>query len=1106
MGPPPTGAHDHMSGDRSNVPDGNAGTALGRYVERCRRRFTWIARARIAAVGIGSLALLTLLLAAGTAYLVPSQGWIVAARVLLYAVCAATVIACILHRIGVRRTARRAEQRIAEFDGRLITWIDASRRVKKPALLPQLARTVLGVVDANPPRRTAPTWLFAPPLVVVAAAGLVLAWSLQSAPASWRLPAERLWLGDLLADTRPQIVVEPGDTVVPRGTDVLVRAKAHGFAAGSLDVNASFAGSRRWERAGMLPSSRDEFQEFVLVGVSDPVDYYVSAAGINSDRFRIDVADLPRITGMELVLEYPEWTRLEARTQDHGDVAGVEGTRVGVALEASVPLEDARLVVNGVDRDLEAGSGAFAIETPGTWHVAVTHRGEVVRISDEYLIDVVRDRPPEVEFKFPGRDRSATAIEEVVLRFEAKDDFGVDGLTLRYAVNGADWIDVGSTTAGETEASMSHTLLLEDLRVGEETRTIRPGDVVSLHAVARDRGQSVRSALYFVDVRPFDKQYRDTGTNQGGGGGGGGGGGEGELSARQREIVSATWNLILDRDTGVRAGTDLFDQVDLVGVLQSTLKEQVDTLVARAEGRRLSEDDEVEPFVAELTKASEQMALANQALEDRELDDAVAPEQRALQHLLTAEAGLRNVNVSMSRGEGAGDSVSRSLSELFELETDPEKNRYEEPQTPGSGQGRQEAEEEWKRLTELARRQEELARELEQRETQAAFSRWQLERLRRELDTLEERLAENQGRQNAQRQQSAQGQQPAQGQPSEDGTRQSGSVAGSPRTGTQVRLDRARESIERSLEQGATGESAAEAFRQGADALRRTAEELLRDSRDAVASGLRDAERRVGELANAQERVLQRLQDLRDEIVEAARRGQRPSWVGDFTEEEETTRRLRRDLEAVVTDVARLREELDSSNEDDAQVARMLDRTLDELAANRVSEQLAIAAEYFAIGRAFLDLDRGRRIHDGLQRLHGRLGHVVERLENTDAVPGSEPGVAEVQELRRELLDLGAGGDPRALGDIAAAVSRLAEQLQPTGELDFADHRRAYRGLGANPENRERLYRMTLAELDQLEVALGKVDGAKIRAQEPRDEGYDSDAVARYFRELSAGN
>ena len=1099
-----------MTGE-NNVSDAganSANSALGRYVERCRKRLAWIARARIAAAGVGVVTLLTLALAAGAAYLVPSQGWIVAARVLLYAACGATILACLLRRISAKRAARGAERRVTAFDGQLVTWLDASRRRQRPALLPQLARSTLRIVDGNPPRRVAPGWLFAPPLVVVTAAAIVLLWSYQAAPQSWRLPAERLWLGDLFADTRPQIVVEPGDTVVPRGADVLVRARAHGFAAASLDVNASFAGSGRWERAGMMPSSRDEFREFVLVGVSDPVDYYVSAAGINSDRFRIEVADLPVITKLDVALTFPAWTRLEGRTQDHGDVAGVEGTEVAIAVEANRPLGNARLVVGGTDRNLDGGRSTFTIESPGTWHVAVTHRGQVVRISDEYLIDVVHDRPPEVDFTFPGRDRSATAIEEVFLRFGAKDDFGVDALTLRYAVNGGAWTDIEGSADGDTEASLAHMIQLEGLRDEEDKRPLRPGDLVSFHVLAEDHRQSTRSALYFVDVRPFDKRYRDTGVNQDGGGGGGGGGGEQELSNRQREILNATWNVILERDTGVRAGADLDDQVDLIGILQGTLKEQVDTLVARAEGRRLSDDDEVEPFVAELNNASEQMAIAAERLAERELDDAVRPEQRALQHLLTAEAGLRNVDVTMSRGgRGSGDAVSRSLSELFELETDPEKNRYEQPQEPGAGQGQEEAEEEWKRLTELARRQEELAREQERAREQTPMSRWQLERLQRELDSLRDRLAGDENQQSSQ-----------DGQRPQDGAQRSGAQQGgrsdgrpiagrTPRGETLDDLDRARESIERSLERDASGETATDAFRQGAEALRQGAEQILQDSRDAVASGLRDAERRVSELVDEQEQILERLESFQEEVLDAVRRGQSyPSRRDDFLAEAENKRDMRRDLESVAADVARLREELARSDGEDADLATMLDRALDDLATNRVAEHLSITAEYFELGRPLYISGRERRIHDALQRLQTRLGLALERLdENADGNPTAQPGIAEVQGLRRDLVDVGAGGDPRALGNIARAVARLAGELEDSGELDFSEDQRAYRGLGASPENRERLYRLTLAELDRLEIALGKVDGAAIRAEEPRDEGYDSDAVARYFRELSGG-
>ena len=658
------------------------------------------------------------------------------------------------------------------------------------------------------------------------------------------------------------------------------------------------------------------------------------------------------------------------------------------------------------------------------------------------------------------------------------------------------------------EVGTSHTILLEELVVGDEQRRIRPGDVVSVHGVARDRSQSTKTALYFVDVRAFDKHYRDMGTNSAGGGTGGGGAREQELSNRQREIVNATWNLIQERDTGARAGSDLKDQVDLVAVLQETLQEQVETLVARSQGRRLADTSEVEPYVAELVFAAAQMEIAAETLVSHRIDDAVQPEQRALQHLLTAEAGLRDVNITLS-SSNAGDSVSRSLSELFDLETDPEQNRYESPQTPGGGAREQEtAESEWRRLTELARRSEELARAHEQpSRPEPPLSRWQLERLQRELERLRDQLANDGGGQRESRQPSG----------AEPATRPSGRPSpGSPSgtnpppdiRGTLADIDRAREAIERSLNAenaDRVTETAPGAFRQGAEVLRQTANRLLEDQRDSLAAGLRDAERRAKALLEEQRRILKRLQAWDKEVMEAYRQGRSYTYRGsDFEDEAQTKRRMKEDVERIATDVSKLRQQLAQSSSEGSDLTRLLDRALDDLADSRVVDQLTMAADYMEMGRLFIT-NLERPVHDALNRLTNRLGHAVERFENAGADSASPTTVADVQSLRRRLAALGPSGDPRALRDIAGATWDLAEEvLGPDGVLDLAETRRAYRGLGARDANRERLYRLTLAELDQVEIALRKVDGSPVRAEEP-EEGYDSAAVAEYFRQLSSG-
>ena len=1053
--------------------------ALAAYVERCRRRLRWLSRLRIVAVGLLFAAVLGVALAMATAYLVPATGWIIAARGVLYGVVVATLLVTLWRRIGTHHAAHRAERRVPAFGGRLATWHDGARRQPASALLALLAAEAEAIAAAQPPARVAPVWWFALPLSAIFAAAALLLWSLHLAPQDWRLPAQRLWLGEMFSDTRPRIVVEPGDVVVPRGADVVLSARAHGFAAGTLRVNATFASAGGWERADMLQVSGDEHrQEFVLVAVSEPVSYFVSAAGVNSDRFRIAVADLPVLEGIALTLDYPAWTRLASTRQDHGDVRGVEGTKVHVQARASQPLRAARLVVNGEQIALEDGAGRFSIESAGSWHLAVQHGDALVRVSDEYFVELISDEPPEVEFAFPGRDRSATAIEEVALRFQARDDFGVESLVLHYAVNGGAWRDIAAGPAGTRETHLGHLFEFEGLGVGD--RALRPGDVLSFYVAAKDVRQATKSALYFVDVRPFDKRYRE----RQGRGGNGGGDNPLELSARQREIVSATWNLIRERDTGERDGDDLRDQVDTIALLQGTLKSQVETLVARAEGRRLFEDEQVEPFVVELAAAAAAMTSAEQTLAAHDLEAAVSPQQQALQHLLAAEASLRDIDVTLSQGGGAG-SAGRSLAELVDLELDPERNRYETPQTPRFGESNEsgDGEDEWRRLEELAQRQEQLARRQERGGAAVPPSRWNLERLQRELDALQRQLAE---------------QQPA-GQGEGMGSAALASV------------DRAGAAVDRSLVEG---DASAETLRQGAEALRAGAQALRRQGRRDLARQARGAERRAGALLAEQRGIVERLDALQDDALDAARAGERPFAFDDFALQSDaaTKRRMQRDVTELAADVADLRQRLANAA---PAAAGQLDRALDELGESRIGERLAVAAEYFEAGRPLFMISQEAQVERALAQLERRVGAVAERLDDTGRGSASGSGasgavaVEDVRELRRRLEQVGVG-DLAQLRNIANASGRLADAVAErlgavTGAGERARYlgRTRYLGRGADAANGERLYRMTLAQLDQIEIALGKVEGTPIRVEQLRDDAYHSNAVARYFRRLS---
>lgn len=1089
-----------VSGEAAPAARGPSEKQLYAYVERCRRRFGLVSRLRIAAVGAATVAGCLLALAVAVAHLVPRDGWVTAARVALYVVAVATVVAVALGRVRLRGAARRMERRLPTFDGRISTWLDARARATPPALLPRLVDDTLRVSRGHPPHRVVPAWRLAPPVALILGAAALFGWMYAAAPQSVRLPAERLLLGDALGDTRPRIVVSPGDTVVRRGADVLVSARARGFAADGLRLHVSFAGSDRWEQAQMPPAAADGDggREFVLVSVTEPVRYFVAGGGVNSPRYRVRVADLPVVERLDVALRFPAWTGLDPRAQAHGDVSGVAGTEVRVRVHGNRPLAGGRLVVDGEARALnDTGTGGFAIAAAGTWHVAVEHLGEVVRISDNFLIDVVEDQRPQVEFEFPGRDRSATAIEEVALRFRARDDFRVEAMTLRYAVNGGKWREQAGATSGGLEAAADHLVAFETL-TDDDGRAMRPGDVLSFYAEAKDHGATARTALYFVDVRPFDRRYRE---RQGAGGGDGAGTGGLELSARQRDIVTGTWNLIRDRDRG--ADQDFRDQLRMVTALQRALQQQVETLVARAEGRRLSEEEDVESFVAELTAAAEQMALAAATLSTDDLEGALPAEQSALQHLLSAEASLTDIDVSRSRNAAnSGSSASRSLAELVDLELDQERNRFETPQQPTFGERAQSDDGEWRRLTELARRQEALARRQERAGQTLPESRWQLERLDDELESLRERLA--QGSEQQTRRQSSRG--ATTGSAASTRMDDAGERHEQDLRSALARIEDARASVQRVRNDQ---RAAATALRQAAAALRAGAERLRHGAARQVAERMRNAERAADELLADQERILERLRTLRNLRLREAQTSGGLRFRDDAMQDAaRTKRRMQDDLGALAAQLAQARRQLEDAV---PAASEQIDNALAELAESRLAERLATAAEYFEAGRPLFLVGHEEGVRETLAALVRRVGQAAEELASNSAAPGA-PTVDDVRELRARL-QAAATGDGGVLGNLLRDIARLeAAVFDGSGAADPQVRERAaagaagYRGLGADAANRARLVTMTLARLDQIEIALGQVEDVPVQAGRPRDSAYDSQQVARYFRLLSCGD
>src|SRR5689334_5114776 len=504
------------------------------------------------------------------------------------------------------------------------------------------------------------------------------------------------------ASTPYKIDVQPGNAKVPRGADQAVRARLLGFTSSDVAVMMRNTPNAAFERVPLIAGKDPGQFEGMLFHLEKQTEYYVESNGVRSEKFSLAVVDLPTVQQMDLEYRFPAYTGMEPRKADGGDVAAIRGTDVVLHVTPTMSTPEGKILLSdGSPQPLTRNadgtlSGTFKITKQGFYRIELTGpHGEKVEASPQYTIDVLDDQPPSVHFTKPGRDTQASPVEELFLEARADDDFGVKSLQLFYSVNGSTpkAISLFGGARPLQEVSAGHTIYLEELG-------LKPGDFVSYYAKASDTdavqgSKTTTSDIYFVQIRPFKKDYKPAQSQAMGGGGGGGGQQVGQLSQQQREIVAATFNIVRDK---AKTKPDKYrENVVFLNLAQAKLREQVEELVTKLKSRLGAVDPSFNTLAEVLPKAAEEMKSAEAELKGMKADSALSPEQRALQ-LAQQQGG--------GGGGGGNNAMAEDLADLFELELDKLANQYEMQQRAEQQQNDQQIDQLVEKLKELARRQQ----------------------------------------------------------------------------------------------------------------------------------------------------------------------------------------------------------------------------------------------------------------------------------------------------------------------------------------------------------------------------------------------------------------
>lgn len=861
---------------------------LSSYIAQLERRLRLGAILRGAAILTSAALAATVVLVLISNAFAFSRGSLAGSRVVLLFVLILAIVAGLaipLRRLNRRRAAAKAESVFPQFQQRLVTFAERDSGARDP-FLELLAADTLNIAREAAPKRLISDRMLLGSLAVGLASLGVLVWMIAAGPGFLGYGAALLWEGPR-AGVSPfyDIQVTPGDATVRRNADELVTAEPIGIQTDKVRLYARFQSASKWEQLSMQPQPNGSGFQFVFAGLPEGVEYYVEAGAVRSRDFKLRVVDLPSVKQIRVTYHYPPWTGMQNVVDEHGgDLHAVEGTDADLEVLTDRPLRDGVLVLdNGQQLHLNGGdgnhyTGTIKMAKDGSYHVAAVDQGQPVRLSEDFYIEADKANPPEIAIERPGNDYRASPIEEVTVAVKADDQFGVNDLTLHYSVNGGPEQSVNLLKQkGAKEADGSTVLYLENYK-------LVPGDIVSLYATAKDAHAESHTDMYFIQADPFERDFSQSQT-AGGGGGGGIGGGQNDISEREKEIIASTWKQQNDKGASSQQAAEAGKFLSQV---QAKLRDQALALAGRMGMRDLNEqNDEFSGFQRDMSAAAQAMSPASDNLHKQKWSEALPNEQKALQHLLQAEATFRKIEVAFGNAGGGagGGGAGRDLASLFDLELDTQKNQYETQQTASSADQRQkDIDDALRKLDELARRQQELSQQ-PNTNNQSFEQRWQQEMLRRNAEELQrqmEQLAQNQ-QQNSQSGQSSSGQSSS-GQSSSSSPSSSASSSGQSQSNSrdqhvQQALDRLRQAQDAMQRASSEPPNSADA-RRAAEQLRE-ATNLLSDEQRQGASGrldgmAREADRIAGE-QQAQADRLHRL-DLQRGSGDTSEQAQENKW------------------------------------------------------------------------------------------------------------------------------------------------------------------------------------------------------------------------------------
>ncbi|MDZ7816635.1 MAG: DUF4175 family protein [Planctomycetota bacterium] len=242
-----------------------------------------------------------------------------------------------------------------------------------------------------------------------------------------------------ITDTR--IAVEPGDITVGYGRPVDIIARVSGEMPSVVTVYFRVKGKGDFISKEMEFNGQDFIHSFT--SVTDDIQYYVIAGDAKSPRFLLTRSVVPSVARLDIEFTFPDFTFLGTKVlkEASGAITALKDTRVKLIGTSNVTLGNASIVLNDektltVPTEGKNFTAEFTVETDGFYIIRLQ---DVEGVRNEnpsrHPITLIADKNPEVRIIRPHAEVTTSPEREVIISFQAADNFGLKWIEVAYRLN-----------------------------------------------------------------------------------------------------------------------------------------------------------------------------------------------------------------------------------------------------------------------------------------------------------------------------------------------------------------------------------------------------------------------------------------------------------------------------------------------------------------------------------------------------------------------------------------------------------------------------------------------------------------------------------------------